>query len=298
MSVKNLIQKIKQKFSQVESELNFHAQTTLYLSLSIFAIATIVIPIRYYISPMSWYHMSQILISYLALILSAVTTYIWPRRSIGAHLLIIALYLMIVPPALTKGGLDAPIYIFITVVPLLAAILIGLFPTIFYFTLCIVSNYVIYKAVLDGHILGTFNENEYATQTIRLLMYSTLVLVTAVIGLLYERQRFKNAVEIQKKALLEKRLSEAEGIKSIVVTYQHHINSPLMVAQYYAEKLYRQASDVNSDSLDPNIKKFYERLHQSLKNIEQIVKEIDNIADKDVIEQEKYSGGEKMYKIK
>lgn len=232
------------------------------------------------------------------LIVSIVTTYLWPKQFIGAHSLIVALYLMIIPPALTKGGLDTPVYVLITIVPLLAAVLIGLRSTIFYFILCIVSNYVIYKAVLDGSIPGHFNESEYAAQTIRFIIYSALVLVTCIIGLLYERQRYRFAVDIQKRALLEKRLSEAEGIKSIVVTYQHHINSPLMVAQYYADKLYRKASDLNIEKNDPNITKYYDRLHESLKSIEQIVKEIDNISDKVNVEQEKYSNSEKMYKIK
>ena len=96
-----------------------------------------------------------------------------------------------------------------------------------------------------------------------------------------------SAVEL----LIERiRKKEIEAINAVVITYHHEVNNPLAIAKSELQLLTKAQQSVDPKNLNKVIK--------SLDRIEEILKKIKEVADKNQVPYEFYASKSKMVKVK
>ena len=111
--------------------------------------------------------------------------------------------------------------------------------------------------------------------------------ITKPIDLAVTLRRAQNHIQTSALAKVAAKLKESEAICAMITTYNHEINNPLAAAILTLERL------SESHPGDP----LFDKLESALYRITNIVKKIDEVAKRQVVEYTPYVGDSKMVKI-
>lgn len=298
---KKLIKYYSKKLKRADEEQRFKSRVSLSLSVIFFVLYAVFTPIVNSVGELKTEVITQIYTT-LALIIVAISSNLkWPERNIAPNFILFALLTSTLPSVYYNGAFNAPIYALTILLPTLAAILIGKRASIIYFLICLGTSGAIFLMILQNKISITPFYDELTMQKRRVIIYSALLFVSLLVGLIYDRFRKKMHLATLNKNNLKKRLSELEGARSIVTTYHHHLNTPLTIANGYIQKLHRSFNKIDKNldvATSSEIADHFKKATESLQEIEATLKLIDQACNSEALEIERYSNDIKLYKIK
>ena len=275
---------------QTDEELMGRVRTIWGVSLGVVIVYAVFVTARYMVQPLGDL---SFLITGAAVVFSVVSlTLSYTKRFvlIAPHFLIFSFFAIVFSAALTNGGLKAPAVPVFMAIPMAAGVLISLRAALIYFAITCILLTAIFYLWLNGYMRNADLVGETNFATARYVVY--LGIGCVIVALVFVQNTTLNIVGKMRdeRRNLEKKLAEAETVKSMIVTYNHQINNPLFIATANIDLLSRGGVDKKGSER-------IETIQRALDRVQAVVEKIGNLEAVSNIERERYLRKQDMIKI-
>lgn len=271
----------QQNLKQLGRSEEFRATVGLILSVVTLALLIVVMPVRYMFYAFEPFQIFVVLISFGMITASTVLIWKKPGDALGRMLLIAGIAIIIPLAAYYNGGLSAPAVPLTMLLPLLTLFLLGRTSAVIVLLLALSMFTLIYFSRLLGAIPESVVAEGVLRERTRLLVFSAITVLAYAIGSVYEVYRQR----LQASEILT---TEQDAIKTMVVTYNHEINNPLMIAMMQLDSIAQKGS-VDLETI--------EKIRASLVRIEGVTRKIRDLSQSGEIQKDVYHGDLKVLKI-
>lgn len=277
----NSIYRWNQRLSLLGQTEQFRAKVGLVLSFVVNVLIIVVVPLRHALYPIELLQLCVLSLSILMMLAASIFIWRFPEGISGRILLISGAALITPLAAIYNGGLGAPAVPLAILLPIFASFLIGKRAAVVFLCLTLIIFVSIFVAGNLGALPDIVVHDEALREKMRLLVFSATAILAFAIGSVYERFRIRAQAS-------ENVAAQQDAIRTMVGTYNHEINNPLMIAMMHLEVMAEKGTAA-PDAI--------EKVRIALKRIEKVTRTIRDISQSGDFLKDNYHGDTKVLKV-